>query len=60
MPGDRWHMAKKYRSDGTLLKTLGKLGGITRGELQRTAKNVLNLMLRLKDPQDPEQGTESI
>ncbi|MCR5088464.1 MAG: glycoside hydrolase family 3 C-terminal domain-containing protein [Oscillospiraceae bacterium] len=48
MPGDPVYGAKAYRSDGTLLETLGKPGGITRGELQRTAKNVLRLVLRLK------------
>ena len=48
MPGDMSHMAKKYKSDGSLLKTLGQPDGITRGELQRTARNVLNLILKLK------------
>jgi len=48
MPGDMGHMAKKYRSDGSLLKTLGQPEGITRGELQRTAGNVLRLALKLK------------
>ena len=47
MPGDKFS-AKKYKSDGTLLKTLGKSAGITRGELERTAKNVLNLVMKLK------------
>ncbi len=48
MPGDMRHMAKHYRSDGTLLKTLGLSEGITRGELQRTAANVLRLVLRIR------------
>ena len=48
MPGDMGHIAKKYKSDGSLLKTLGKPGGITLGELQRTAENVLKLALILK------------
>ncbi|MBQ6756252.1 MAG: glycoside hydrolase family 3 protein [Oscillospiraceae bacterium] len=48
MPGDMSHMAKEYRSDGTLLETLGKPGGITLAELQRTAKNVLNLVLKVR------------
>ncbi|MGX8688057.1 MAG: glycoside hydrolase family 3 protein, partial [bacterium] len=48
MPGDMGHMAKKYKSDGSLLKTLGRPDGITRGELQRTAGNVLRLVLKLK------------
>ena len=47
MPGDMGHMARKYKSDGSLLKTLGQPDGITRGELQRTAKTVLTLALRL-------------
>ena len=48
MPGDMGHLAKKYRVDGSLLETLGQPEGITRGELQRTAKNVLRLVLALK------------
>ena len=48
MPGDMGHLSKKYRSDGTLLRTLGKPEGITLGELQRTAENVLRLILKLK------------
>jgi beta-glucosidase len=47
MPGNMGHVNKKYTSDGTLLKSIDKLDGITRGELQRTAKNVLNLMLKI-------------
>ncbi|MDE6111525.1 MAG: glycoside hydrolase family 3 C-terminal domain-containing protein [Eubacterium sp.] len=47
MPGDKYG-TKKYKSDGTLLKTLGKADGITRAELERTAKNVLSLVLKLK------------
>ncbi len=47
MPGDMGHLAKQYRSDGSLCETLGQPEGITRGELQRTAKNVLTLALRL-------------
>ena len=49
MPGDMGHMTRKYRTDGSLLETLGRPEGITRGELQRTAKNVLRLVLALKD-----------
>lgn len=36
----------KSKPDGTLLASLGKKNGITLAELQRTAKNVLNLVLR--------------
>ncbi len=47
MPGDMGHLAKQYKSDGSLLETLEQPDGITRGELQRTAKTVLTLALRL-------------
>ena len=46
------HMAKKYKSDGTLLRSLGKPEGITKGELQRTARNVLQLVIQLKKRSD--------
>ncbi len=46
MPGGKRVGPKK--SDGTLLKTYGNSDGITLGEMQRTAKNVLNLVLKLK------------
>lgn len=48
MPGGFRHVEKKYKSDGSLLKTLGRQNGITRGELERTAKNVLKLALKIK------------
>lgn len=48
MPGGFRHIEKKYKSDGSLLKTLGRQNGITRGELERTAKNVLELALKIK------------
>ena len=48
MPGNMGHLSKTCRSDGTLLETLGKPEGITRAELQRTAKNVLTLVMKLK------------
>lgn len=48
MPGDTKHTAKRYKSDGTLLKTLGKPGGITRAELMRSAKNALRVIIKLK------------
>ena len=48
MPGDMGHMAKKYKSDGTLLATLSQTEGIKLGELQRTARNVLKLIMKLK------------
>lgn len=48
MPGNKAHLSKKRKPDGTLLKTYGRGGGITLGELQRTAKNVLNMLMRTK------------
>ncbi len=47
MPGDIGHLAKQYKSDGSLLETLEQPEGIARAELQRTAKTVLTLALRL-------------
>ena len=47
MPGDIGHLAKRYKSDGSLLETLKHPEGIARAELQRTARNVLTLALRL-------------
>lgn len=46
MPGGKTHISKTgEKSDGTLLATYGKPDGITLGELQRTAKNVLNYII---------------
>ena len=46
MPGGE--RVGKRKPDGTLLKTYNKPDGITLGELQRTAKNVLKAVLALK------------
>ncbi len=43
MPGGK--RVGKKRPDGTLLKSLGKDGGITLGEIQRSAINILNFAL---------------
>ena len=48
MPGDWAKHIRRYRSDGTLLDTLGQSEGITLAELQRTAIRVLRLVLKLK------------
>ena len=48
MPGDSNRHARRYRSDGTLLDTLGGSEGITLAELQRTAMRVLKLVLEIK------------
>ena len=41
-------MNRLQRKIGTLLETLGQDGGITAGELQRTAANVLRCVMKLK------------
>lgn len=46
MPGGERPPFVPRVSDGTLLRSLGKEDGITRGELLRTAENVLNLVMR--------------
>lgn len=48
MPGNVVKFAPDYVSDGTLLPTLGRPGGLTRAELHRSVKNVLCCALRLK------------
>ncbi len=49
MPGNMLQVQKAYKFDKQQLKTLGKREGLTRGELQRTAKNVLTFaMTRMK------------
>ena len=48
MPGNMGHLHKSYHSDGSLLKTVDKPGGMTRAEIQRTAKNVLSLILKTR------------
>ena len=45
MPG-AGHLRKNPRSDKTLLQSYGKQDGITLGELQRTAMNVLRAVMR--------------
>ena len=46
MPGG--NRAGKRKPDGTLLKTYGKPDGITLGEMQDTAKHVIELVMKLK------------
>ena len=47
MPGNAKFGDGEYCSDGTLLETLGKPEGITRGELQRSAANTLRLVMQV-------------
>ena len=49
MPGSRSFADKKRSPDGTLLATLKKEDGITLGELQLTAKNVLRSIMEQKE-----------
>lgn len=46
MPGGKTAVSKFASNDGTLLETYGSDEGITLGELQRTAKNVLNYIIK--------------
>ncbi|MBE6827759.1 MAG: beta-glucosidase [Ruminococcaceae bacterium] len=45
MPGAKAAISKTAENDGTLLATYGKRNGITLGEMQRSAKNVLRFIL---------------
>lgn len=45
MPGAKTAVSKTAENDGTLLESLGAPEGITLGELQRTAKNVLSYIM---------------
>ena len=45
MPGARTSISKTAEPDGTLLETYGRENGITLGEMQRSAKNVLGFIL---------------
>ena len=47
MPGGK--RTGKHKPDGTLLKTFGKIDGITSGEMQRTAMFVLNMCMNFID-----------
>ena len=47
MPGNMRYLGKKYKSDGTPLRTLGKAGGIPRGALERSAANTLRVAMLL-------------
>ena len=48
MPGNMNRAKKVYDSDGTTLETLDQPGGLSRAELERSAKNVLNYILNYK------------
>lgn len=46
MPGNMTRVGTDYQSDGTLLMSTGLEGGLTRAEIERTAKNVLRFVLK--------------
>ena len=46
MPGGKTAVSKSASNDGSLTETYGKPEGITLGELQRSAKNVLNYIIK--------------
>lgn len=46
MPGNMSRVGNEYVSDGTLLETLGSFCGITRAEMERSARNVLKFVLK--------------
>jgi beta-glucosidase len=46
MPGG--NRAGRKKPDGTLLKTYGKKHGITLGEMQQTARRVVELTMKIK------------
>ncbi|MGN1117389.1 MAG: glycoside hydrolase family 3 protein [Acutalibacteraceae bacterium] len=46
MPGNMSRVGTEYQSDGTLLMSVGLEGGLTRAEIERTAKHVLNFVLK--------------
>lgn len=46
MPGGKTAVSKSATNDGSLTESYGKPDGITPGELQRSAKNVLNYIIR--------------
>lgn len=48
MPGSRSSVDKRRKPDGTLLRTYGRPGGITLGEMQESARNVLRCVLEVK------------
>ena len=48
MPGSAGFASTIHKPDGTLLKTYGKSDGITLGEMQYCARNVLKCVMRLK------------
>lgn len=56
MPGNMSRIRKSYKPDQKLLRSLKAPNGITRGELERAAGNVLRLALR----KSGKQGTDSV
>ena len=49
MPGSKGFLDKSKKPDGTLLASYGKEDGITLGEMQEAARNVLRCVMALKE-----------
>lgn len=58
MPGSRRRFSRRYSSDGTLFRSLGKKDGITKAEIMRSAKNVLSAIIKLKKDQIVSQPSD--
>lgn len=52
MPGSMKPTERRYKSDGSLLETLGREGGITRAELQQNAAAVLRFCIDMPKMND--------
>lgn len=46
MPGSEWN--DRYEPDKSIVESFNSIDGITLGELQRSAKNILNMILDIK------------
>lgn len=60
MPGAANRGIHRKKSDGTILKSLKSKDGLTVGELQRSAKNVLNLCIIHLGANDKKKKTEGV
>lgn len=56
MPGNPGHLYKGYRFDRAQLRSLEKPEGLTRGELQRTARNVLTFAMTVLPTKEREDS----
>lgn len=59
MPGERVMTDTIQKPDGTLLATYGQPNGITLGEMQQSARNILRCILSIRDCRETEQSASS-